>query len=152
MVSRAKRYLNYLSYLYRKFSQKKVREREREEESTTVSSSSSLKELIKKKKNTKMETAIIYKNIQAFSHFSENTQWFHWPQPSANISVSQSVGVKLYDPSKHIPSKDPSSLYLSHCCMMEISLMISCRSDSTGTCLIATIWPVSLWIALYTLP
>lgn len=28
--------------------------------------------------------------------------------------------------------------YLSHCCIMDISFMISCRSDSTGTCLIAT--------------
>lgn len=144
MVSRAKRYLNYLSYLCRKFSQKKVRERERKYHCPFF--------LIKLIKNTKMETAIIYKNIQDFSHFSENTQWFHWPQRSANILASQSVSVKLYDPSKHIPSKDPSSLYLSHCCIMEISLMISCRSDSTGTCLIATIWPVSLWIALYTLP
>lgn len=43
-------------------------------------------------------------------------------------------------------------LYLSHCCIMEISLMISCRSDSTGTCLMATTWPDSLWMALKTLP
>lgn len=42
--------------------------------------------------------------------------------------------------------------YLSHCCIMDISFIISCRSDSTGTCLIATTWPVSLWMALNTLP
>lgn len=29
-------------------------------------------------------------------------------------------------------------IYLSHCCIMDISFIISCRSDSTGTCLIAT--------------
>lgn len=44
------------------------------------------------------------------------------------------------------------SSYLSHCCIMEISLIISWRSDSTGTCLIATTWPDSLCIALNTLP
>lgn len=38
----------------------------------------------------------------------------------------------------------PTRPHLSHCCMMEISLIISWRSDSTGTCLIATISPVSL--------
>lgn len=43
-------------------------------------------------------------------------------------------------------------IYLSHCCIMDISFIISCRSDSTGTCLIATTCPVSLWIALNTLP
>ena len=42
--------------------------------------------------------------------------------------------------------------YLSHCCIILISLIISCKSVSTGTCLMATTWPVSLCIALNTEP
>ena len=42
--------------------------------------------------------------------------------------------------------------YLSHCCMILISLMISWRSVSTGTCLIARTSPDSLCKALKTDP
>ena len=38
--------------------------------------------------------------------------------------------------------------YLSHCCIMLISLIMSWRSESTGTCLIASSWPDSLCIDL----
>ena len=41
---------------------------------------------------------------------------------------------------------------LSHCCIIDISFIISCKSLSTGTCLIATVKPVSLCRALNTLP
>lgn len=70
------------------------------------------------------------------------------------------MGSTLYEPNNNILIKRLlikylfiyGPLYLSHCCIMEISLMISCRSDSTGTCLMATTWPDSLWMALKTLP
>ena len=43
-------------------------------------------------------------------------------------------------------------VHLSHCCMILISLMMSWRSESTGTCLMASSCPDSLCTALNTAP
>ena len=50
------------------------------------------------------------------------------------------------------PYSSPLPIHLSHCCIILISLMMSWRSESTGTCLMASSCPLSLWTALYTAP